>query len=67
MRMTPISGWDLEFCKMPQSTLFQVINVANFLDMKVRLSPALFLLYRQPNRATCVATLIVLISSPLPF
>eukprot|EP00041_Stephanoeca_diplocostata_P008755 m.129340 g.129340 ORF g.129340 m.129340 type:complete len:165 (+) comp17460_c0_seq1:158-652(+) len=30
----PVSGWDAEFCKVDQATLFEMILAANFLDIK---------------------------------
>jgi S-phase kinase-associated protein 1 len=33
-RTDDISGWDLEFCKVEQATLFELILAANYLDIK---------------------------------
>lgn len=30
----PITGWDAEFVKVDQATLFEMILAANFLDIK---------------------------------
>ena len=33
-RTDNISGWDLDFCKVEQATLFEMILAANYLDIK---------------------------------
>jgi hypothetical protein len=38
--LTPISGWDLEFCSVDRNLLFMSINTANFFNIKVRTSEA---------------------------
>lgn len=35
-RTDDIIGWDLDFCKVDQATLFELILAANYLDIKVR-------------------------------
>ena len=34
MRTKPLEGYDLEFVEVPLATLFEMINAANFLDLK---------------------------------
>lgn len=34
-RTDDIIGWDLDFCKVDQATLFELILAANYLDIKV--------------------------------
>eukprot|EP00037_Helgoeca_nana_P006090 m.56506 g.56506 ORF g.56506 m.56506 type:complete len:173 (+) comp16978_c0_seq1:97-615(+) len=33
-RLEPVTGWDLDFCKVDQATLFEMILAANYLDIK---------------------------------
>jgi SCF ubiquitin ligase, SKP1 component len=34
MRTKPLEGYDLKFVEVPLATLFEMINAANFLDLK---------------------------------